>query len=369
MSGAPIWIGAAHCVSALGEGPRFHLQRMRDGGTALRTVPGLTAKPMIAGLIPDELLPAGPRRIQRLLDRCLLELLDDLKPRQHERWLLVVATTKGDIAAMEQGDAAASALPLLGEHARQRCGFGAQPLVVSLACASGTAAFILACSAIEQDRYDHAIVIGADALSRFVLEGFASLYALDTVPCRPFDAHRAGTTLGEACAAVAISRDRDRIPEVIGRWVAGSIAHDANHISGPSRTGEGLLRAVQNALRIADLRASDIAAVNAHGTGTAYNDAMESIAFERCGLSDAPLSGYKGWFGHTLGAAGLLETIVAVQALREGTVLRTLGLSEPGVPGRVNAISADAPVPGRMLLKTSSGFGGCNAAVIIEAES
>lgn len=369
MKRPPIWIGAPRCVSALGEGLPQHVRRMREGSTALSPWKGAASKPLIAGAIPEGLLPVGPQRIQRLLDRCLVDLVAALKPRPAERWLLVLASTKGDIDALERGDAAASALPLLGEHVRRCAGISAPPIVVSLACASGTAALTAACSAIEQDHCDHALVIGVDVLSRFVLEGFASLYALDAGPCRPFDAGRAGTTLGEACAVVVATRDRDRMPELIGRWVAGAIAHDANHISGPSRTGEGLLRAVNGALRLAGLDPGAITAVNAHGTGTSYNDAMESIAFERCGLSDVPLSGYKGWFGHTLGAAGLLESMIAVQALRDGSVLRTMGLQEQGVPGKVNAIREDCTVTGRTLLKTSSGFGGCNAAVIIEAEA
>ncbi|MBX2974097.1 MAG: beta-ketoacyl synthase [Flavobacteriales bacterium] len=365
----PVWIGAARCVSALGEGAAAHVARMRTGGTALREHPGPASKPMVMGRIPEELLPDGPDRIHRLMDRCLAPLLDEVRPKPDERWLLVIATAKGDIHAMEQGDAAASAIPLLAEHIRQRCGIAHPPLTISLACASGTAALIAACTAIEQGHADHAIVLAADALSRFVLDGFAALFALDPGPCHPFDAARKGTTLGEACAAVAVSRDRSRMPRMLGRWRAGAIAHDANHISGPSRTGEGLLRAVRSAMRQAAVQPSDIAVVNAHGTGTDYNDAMESIAFERSGLGDVPISGYKGWFGHTLGAAGLLETVIALEALREGTALRTEGFSTTNVPGRVHVLTNDQQVRGNLLLKTSSGFGGANAAVLIEAAS
>lgn len=366
MQRIPVWIGAAHGLSALGEGSDAHVARMRSGGTALREWPAPASKPLIAGRIPEALLPDGQHRVQRLLDLCLNAMLVEVALQPNERWLLVLASTKGHIDALEHGDATASALPLLGEHMRQRCGRTEPPVVISLACASGTAALIHACTAIEQGHCDHALVVGIDVLSRFVLDGFASLYALDAVPCRPFDEKRAGTSLGEACAGVVASRDKGRIPRVIGRWMAGAIAHDANHISGPSRTGEGLLRAVQTALRQTSLSPSDISVINAHGTGTPYNDAMESIAFQRCGLSDAPLSGYKGWFGHTLGAAGLLETIIALHALREGVVLRTEGLGQMGVPGKVNVLSADERTTGSVLLKTSSGFGGCNAAVIIE---
>lgn len=367
MQRIPVWIGAAHGISALGEGIDEHVKHMTEGGTALREWPAIASKPLVAGRISADLLPEGPHRVRRLLDRCVDDLMVEAAPSRTERWMLILATTKGDIEALEQGDAAASALPLLGDRMRQRCGTDVAPTVISLACASGTAALIQACTAIEQDHCDHALVVGIDALSRFVLDGFASLYALDAVPCRPFDAARAGTSLGEACAGVVASRDKGRVPRLLGRWMAGAIAHDANHISGPSRTGEGLLRAIQSALRQASMTSLDIHAINAHGTGTSYNDAMESIGFERSGLSDAPMSGYKGWFGHTLGAAGLLETTIALKALQDGTVLRTEGLTEAGVPGRVNVLRSDAQARGAVLLKTSSGFGGSNAAVIIEA--
>ena len=367
MQRMPVWIGAAQCLSAMGDGLPAHVERLRSGGTALREWPTIASKPLVAGRVPADLLPDGPHRAQRLLDRCLSAMLLEAAPKSAERWMLVLASTKGDIEAMERGDAAGSALPLLGERMRQRCGRDEAPAVISLACASGTTALIHACTAIEQGHCDHALVVGIDVLSRFVLDGFASLYALDAVPCRPFDEKRAGTSLGEGCAGIVASRDRSRVPRVLGRWIAGAIAHDANHISGPSRTGEGLLRAVQNVLRQASMASADISAINAHGTGTPYNDAMESIAFERAGLSDAPLSCYKGWFGHTLGAAGLLEAAIALHALRDGWVLRTEGLREVGVPGRINVIKEDVRTDGRVLLKTSSGFGGCNAAMIIEA--
>ena len=197
MQRLPVWIGAAHGLSALGEGVAAHVARMRSGGTALREWPAPASKPLIAGRLPEALLPDGPHR---LLDLCLTAMLAEIAPLPNERWMLVLASTKGHIEALEHGDASASALPLLGEHMRQRCGRIEPPVVISLACASGTAALIHACTAIEQGHCDHALVVGIDVLSRFVLDGFASLYALDAVPCRPFDDKRAGTSLGEACA-------------------------------------------------------------------------------------------------------------------------------------------------------------------------
>ena len=367
MKAPSIVLGSAHCISAVGEGIEQSFARMRNGGTASALRDGIGTRPATLGMIAEELLPSGPHRIHRLLDRCLTPVLDQLKPLPHERWACVLATTKGDVAALVNGDPLASALPLVAEHVRVRCGFKEAPITISLACASGTAAIITACSAIERGHFDHAIVIGADVLSRFVVDGFAALFALDAEPCKPFDAQRAGINLGEACAIVVVSRDPSRVPDPLGTWLGGAIAHDANHISGPSRTGEGLMRAVNGAMRMAEAAPIDIGAINAHATGTDYNDAMESIAYERCGLSAIPVSGYKGWFGHTLGAAGVLETVLALRALNEGLVLRTEGLGTAGVPGKVNVIDTDTPARSNVLLKTSSGFGGINAALLLQA--
>ncbi|HQV52128.1 MAG: beta-ketoacyl synthase [Flavobacteriales bacterium] len=364
-----VTLGAAHVLSPLGEGLAASVERMLNGATALQRTSTAFDTPAVLGIIPKELLPQGPRRIQRLIDRCMQPLVQELgNPKFTDRWGCYIATTKGDIAALENGNANGAALSVIADHVQKTYGFTDRPWVISNACASGTSAIAMAGAAIERGFVDHAVVIGVDVLSRFVLRGFQALHAVSEDPCLPFDAKRKGTSLGEGCAAVVLTKDASILKNPIGTFVSGGIAHDANHISGPSRTGEGLVRAIQCAMKKANLSATEIHAVNAHGTGTDYNDAMESIAFERSGLSEVPLSGYKGWFGHTLGAAGVLESLLALHALNTGLVLRNEGLTELGVPSKVNVLAKEMNVEGDLLLKTSSGFGGCNAAVLLRAK-
>ncbi len=361
-----VTLGAAHVLSPLGEGLAASVERMLNGATALQRTSTAFDTPAVLGIIPKELLPQGPRRIQRLIDRCMQPLVQELgNPKFTDRWGCYIATTKGDIAALENGNANGAALSVIADHVQKTYGFTDRPWVISNACASGTSAIAMAGAAIERGFVDHAVVIGVDVLSRFVLRGFQALHAVSEDPCLPFDAKRNGTSLGEGCAAVVLTNDPSMLKYPLGTFVGGGIAHDANHISGPSRTGEGLVRAIHCAMKNPKVSAMDIHAINAHGTGTDYNDAMESIAFERCGLSEVPLSGYKGWFGHTLGAAGVLESLLALQALNSGLVLRNEGLTVLGVPSKVNALMQDTTIKGDLLLKTSSGFGGCNAAVLL----
>ncbi|MDE5645593.1 MAG: beta-ketoacyl synthase, partial [Muribaculaceae bacterium] len=135
----------------------------------------------------------------------------------------------------------------------------------------------------------------------------------------------------------------------------------AIHISGPSRTGEGAYRVLSDILK--SLRRDEIAFVNAHGTATAYNDEMESIALHRAGLDDTPVNGLKGFYGHTLGAAGVAETILSMKAIDNGVVLPTKGYSEQGTTYALS-ISPDVRTASRRsFIKILSGFGGSNAGI------
>ncbi len=361
-----IQLGAAHCLSALGEGVAASFTRMRTGGTAITREEDPNGTLSHVGRIPDE--PEDQDRLYRIMDRCLnasMARLMRTPDPQRTQWIL--ASTKGDIGALDRGHPEGAVLPMLAAHVKKRWNTADEPWVVSNACASGTTAIALGGQLVRSGRADHVVVIGIDILARFVLEGFRSLHALSAGPCRPFDASRDGTSLGEACATVVLTNDQDLFDAPLGSLLGSGSAHDANHISGPSRTAEGLLRAVQQAMRTSGTTAGDISVINAHATGTPYNDAMEAIAFDRCGLGQVPMSGYKGWFGHTLGAAGVLETVLATHALKQGLALRNEGHTVVDPTLRANVLDRDTPVGGNVLLKTSSGFGGCNAALIIRA--
>ena len=152
----------------------------------------------------------------------------------------------------------------------------------------------------------------------------------------------------------------------LGRIVGWGIASDAHHITAPSRTGEGLILAIRQALERAGLKPSDVAAINAHGTGSVYNDAMELTAFSSIFDSLPPFHSIKGAMGHTLGACGAIETIVGLCSLENQCIPPTVGLRtpEPGGQGRVSA--QVQPFSGDYLLTTNSGFGGINAALILQ---
>ena len=147
--------------------------------------------------------------------------------------------------------------------------------------------------------------------------------------------------------------------------MGSSSINDANHISAPSRTGEGLYLSITQALAEAGLTPSQIDFVNAHGTGTLYNDEMEAIAFTRAGLQQTLLSSYKGYFGHTLGASGLLETVVSLALAQEGKLLRSEGFDTLGVSEPLHILTQTQDAQVKYLLKTASGFGGSNAAMVL----
>lgn len=239
-------------------------------------------------------------------------------------------------------------------------------MVISSACISGLVAILTGKRLIESGRYDHVVVTGADVLTRFVLSGFQSFQAVSAVPCKPFDANRTGVTLGEGAATVILSRDNTNATFSLG---AGAISNDANHISGPSRTGIPLSAVMQLAINGSGLSVADIGFVSAHGTATLYNDEMEANALHHAGLSQVPVNSLKGYYGHTLGAAGLIEAVISMQAMKAGVILPTKGYETSGVTMPVNVNNALLHAPSAHFLKTVSGFGGCNAAMVFNLNS
>lgn len=237
--------------------------------------------------------------------------------------------------------------------------------IVSNACISGVSAIILAHDLIKCGKYENAIVIGADEVSPFTTYGFQSFFALSDDFCKPFDKNRKGINLGEAAACVVLSNDSNLIKSNLSIIKGGAVANDANHISGPSRTGEGLYRSVRKTEKLTNQSANTVDFISAHGTSTNYNDEMESIAFSRLNCSKIPLNSLKGYFGHTLGAAGLIEFVVSNQSLHQNTLVKSLNFEEIGTSEQVNIIREFQEKELKSFLKTASGFGGCNASIIV----
>jgi len=282
-----------------------------------------------------------------------------------ERVLFIFSTTKGNVSLLGDAQGFPSDRVLLGVAAHQVTAWMGNPnppIVICNACISGVVAQIEAMRALRSGKYDYAVVTGADEQSPFIISGFLSFKAMSDAPCRPFDKDRKGLNLGE-CAATVVLAVTDAVSE---GWElkTGAIRNDANHISGPSRTGEGSYLALREVLKECSM--DDLAFVNVHGTATAYNDEMESIAIYRAGLIDVPVTGLKGCYGHTMGAAGVVESILSMYAVQDGTVLATRGYSECGVSYPVNVSAECRKTTGSSFIKLLSGFGGCNAALLYE---
>lgn len=281
-----------------------------------------------------------------------------------KRTAFILSSTKGNIE--ENISLADSA-----QRIASQLGIDSKPIVVCNACISGLSALILGNRLIDSGLYDAAIVCGCDTPRQFILSGFQSLKALSPEPCRPFDMERMGLNLGEAAATLILSKNS--IQGNSWRMGDGFIRNDAFHISTPSKTADGLYLSLQRTLesftkeisstcKQIDLK-EHLAFINAHGTATLFNDQMESVAIGRAGLSDLPANAYKSFWGHTMGAAGILETIISMKAIDDDTILGTRGFSELGVSGKMNICAENRPTDKKGFIKMLSGFGGCNATI------
>jgi 3-oxoacyl-[acyl-carrier-protein] synthase-1 len=275
------------------------------------------------------------------------------------RTLIIVSTTKADLQSLSK-DTFESTRIIFKEH----LGITNEPVIVSNACISGVLAINLAADYLKAGKYDDVVVFGIDTLTDFVIYGFQSLFAMSDEQSKPFDAERKGISLGEACGVVLLSRRQDHSFSVA--YCAGASSNDANHISGPSRTGEGLVRAVTRTLQRSGVNSDEIDFISAHGTGTVFNDEMESIAFNRLGMSHIPLNSLKAYFGHTLGAAGIIEVIVSMLSMEHNLLFKSLGFTAQGTSQKLNILTENQEKNINVVLKTASGFGGGNAALLLK---
>ncbi|MDB4926065.1 beta-ketoacyl synthase N-terminal-like domain-containing protein [Mucilaginibacter sp.] len=307
-------------------------------------------------------------RFERLLIASVEDTLKDSGiEASDKKTVLILSSTKGNISLLETDADDPGLKDRIAMHTSAKLvaahfGFVNQPLVVSNACISGIMAILTGMRLLQSGQYENAVIVGADVITKFVLSGFQSFQAISTEPCRPFDKNRTGITLGEGAATMILSSNAEYSDRI--KVLGGAVSNDANHISAPSRTGEELKQAIEKALSIAGLKAGDIDFVSAHGTATSYNDEMEAKAIASAGLDKVPLNSLKGYYGHTLGAAGLIESIISIQSLKQNLILPTLGFKTIGVSDAINVCTALTSAALKTCLKTASGFGGCNAAVV-----
>ena len=300
------------------------------------------------------------------------------------RVLFILSTTKGAIEELDKMEDKDIYLGAIAQRIATALGIKTKPIVVCNACISGLSALILANRLLDAySSYDYVVVCGADNPRRFIISGFQSLKALSTEPCRPFDMERFGLNLGEAAATIVLGKypvnskkDADiqsleqlELSSSKNVWQIGQgyIKNDAFHISAPSKTSEGLYACLRETLQ--GMKTEDIGFINAHGTATLFNDQMESIAIQRAGLSQVPVDALKGYFGHTLGAAGILETILCMKAAEDHIIIGTRGFEELGVSGKMNISAENRSTDKPTFVKMLSGFGGCNATLLATKEN
>lgn len=343
------------------------LKQLRSGIT-LQSQPALSSETFYASVFQQDFTDEYYTKFERLLIASIQNALQQCDiDIQNKKTIFILSSTKGNIDLLDTSRCNNELQTRMALHTSAKLiaeyfGFANKPVVVSNACISGVLAILTAKRLLENNVYDHAIVAGADVVSKFVLSGFQSFQAISSQPCKPFDETRDGLTLGEAAATIIFSSDKKYSNNI--KVLSGSVSNDANHISGPSRTGAELAMAIGKTLKDANAGAKEIDFISAHGTATLYNDEMEAKAIALAGLEAVPVNSLKGFYGHTLGAAGIVESAVTLQSMKENIVIPTLGFEKPGITKHINIAHTLQHTALNKCLKTASGFGGCNAAVL-----
>ncbi len=373
-----IYTVADNIISSLGFTSKETFDNLKKGKSGITQTNDITQIPLQASLIDSKKLDSefktlgNPEDYTRLEKLMIFSISDALKQTNidpsTEDTLFVFSSVKGNIDLIENENHPFNKDRInLWAISEQVCKYfksKVNPVFVSNACISGVTAIITGAQYLKKEKYKNVIVCGGDIISEFTPSGFQSFKAVSDQACKPFDANRTGITLGEGVGTMILTTDSEMVNEenpVIFR--GGANSNDANHISGPSRTGDGLYFAIKNTLKEAGKENTNIDYISGHGTATPYNDEMESKAIAWAKLNHVPVNSLKGYWGHTLGAAGLIECIAGVHSIKENCLIKTVGYTEHGVSEQINVIKEFEEKEIRNFLKTASGFGGSNAAV------
>lgn len=361
LSGTPLDVGPLVAVSLPGEDNR-------DGHAILSARPRATE--FLRHAAHEALAQAGfadhRARASLRLGLCIATTLGEKAP-----WLAALATLHRDPSSLLAPVEFGCALP--AERLAREL-HASRVRVISTACCSSNSALGLSLHWLRNDLCDAVLCGGVDVLQPFVVSGFRLLRAQSPEICRPFDIRRSGVNLGEAAACVVLEPERlarARGQKVLARLVGAGLSQDAHHMTAPDPQGRGALLAMQRALSDAKLPADAIDFVSSHGTGTPFNDQMEARAIKLL-LGDhsrrVPVNSIKGSVGHTLGAAGVLEAVMATYVLRLHQIPPTVGLEQPDPSFDLDLVMGAARTQAvRCVLSTTSGFGGENAAVVFAA--
>jgi len=370
------FVVADNVISSLGFSTAKNFQNLICGNSGIKIgdYPHLYPEKFPASLVDKNLLneKAGNLHLQeshtifeQLLILSISDAIKDLSlDIKSPDTLIILASTKGNVDLLKNNPKGFKAdrvhlwrsAQIVGDY----FGTAQTPLIISNACISGVMALIAAQRFIAQGKYKYMIVAGCDVLSEFIVSGFQSFMSLSKDICRPFDNKRSGLSLGEGAATIVLSSQEELAKTPNLQIIAGAGSNDANHISGPSRTGEGLFIAINEVLN----GNPDVDFISAHGTATPYNDDMESIALKRLGLENIPVNSFKGFIGHTMGAAGIIESIYCFETMRHNLLIKSAGFENPGTSEKINVVKQTQAGNVNCVLKTASGFGGSNAAIL-----
>ncbi|MBI4705109.1 MAG: 3-oxoacyl-ACP synthase, partial [Deltaproteobacteria bacterium] len=393
-----IWVTGIGVVSPLGHGARATWERLLAGESAIRQLTLFDpagCRSHLAAEVPDlsvaQVAPPGAAeewsRTDAMAALAAREALEQagVDPARERIDLCVGSTTAGmfeteDLLAEMALDPHALApmrrmlshpLSATADRLQSRLGPFGQARTVCSACSSGANALLLGAAWLHGGRCERVLCGGADGLCRLTYFGFNALAALSPEPCRPFDAARAGLSLGEAAAflvleleAAARARGAEPVAELCG-WAVGAEAH---HITNPEPSGEAAARVMVRALRCAGIGPAELDYVNAHGTGTRLNDAMEARALRICLGADArriAVSSSKGQIGHTLGAAGAIEAAFAALAVAHGAIPPTIGLRQVDPDCELEHVRFSRRQRVRAALSSSFGFGGTDTVLVL----
>jgi 3-oxoacyl-[acyl-carrier-protein] synthase II len=361
-------------VTPYGWGSDLCWEGLMSGITAIRRIERfstLNLHTQNAATIPD----LKERKNKSLIIQMLTPLMRKIAPKIPKDAFVILATTTGEIEILQRhlngrktetkkslpGNLLNKVISLAGT-----CGRG---MVISAACASSSAAVSKAASMIRNREIDSVLVVACDCVSEFVTAGFSSLMALDRDKAKPFDKNRNGLSLGEAAGYMLIMSEERAAKEnlnVIGEIAGWGLTNDANHITGPSKDGSGLSKAINNALDSAGVSENEIGSISAHGTGTVYNDSMEMRAIKKIFGNPVPVYSVKGGTGHTLGAAGLLEIIISFRSMDSKIVPPTVNLRDIDSEAEGWVSPEPQPFEKPVTLSTNSGFGGINSALVLK---
>ena len=363
-----VYVLADNIISPLGETSEENYQAVKAGRSAIHAyIPMTDGIPdgFMASLLSSNFEDLVFKSAKKAIEVSGVDVSD-------KRTIFILSSTKGAIEQLGKVDDKDLYLGETALRVSRRLGFKTKPIVVCNACISGLAAIILACRLLQLGTYDKAVVCGADCPGRFIISGFQSLNAMSPVSCRPFDIERQGLNLGEAAATMVLSNCNLALSngnlnnKRVWQLSHGYVKNDSFHISAPSKTADGLCDALRQTLEGIDI--NNVAFINAHGTATLFNDQMEAVALKQTGLTNVPVNALKGYIGHTLGAAGIFETIISMKAEDDHTILGTRGYEELGVSSNVLISSNHCSTEKSSFIKMLSGFGGCNATIYAKLE-